>query len=119
MLTSGDSDRYETVGSDEDSEDEEETGVSYAPQFAAVTPPETPGEPEVSETTEQPAAEEMVKVHNLTRLDVQILVRTSDGNETQVRLARRSSYGPIARSRLTPQVESLQTNNHVRIESQN
>jgi len=116
MLTEGDSDRYEAVEDEGDGE-ENETGYRTASETTA-TQPETPGEPEVSEPTE-PTVDEMVVVRNLTRMDVHILVKGDDGNETQVRLIRRSTYGPIARSRLTPQVESLQTNKHVRIESQN
>lgn len=124
MLTDGDSDRFEAVD-DEDAEDGKETEetpqqTGYGFELPVVdTPPEIPGEQEVSEPTDETAVVDMVVVINLTRDDVQLLVADDNGVETQVRLTRRSTYGPIARSRLTPQVNSLQTNKHVRIESQN
>lgn len=120
MLTNGDSDRFEPVEDDgkETNEETSHIGYSYVPP-AADTQPEILGEEKVSEPAEETVVEEMVKIVNITRLDVQILILDEKGVEMQARLLRRSSYGPIARSRLTPQVESLQTNKHVRIESQN
>lgn len=131
MVANGDSDRFEEIEGDEDEDIEGDTdkdsgivsGVAenaftgkpwHAPEGSN---PEPTGEPVVSQQTE-PAAVEMVIVRNLRKYDVHLLLEDENGKQSQVRLPRGEKFGPIARSRLTPQVAHLQTNEHVRIESQ-
>ena len=133
MNVNGGSNRYEEIPDDEslDSDPTEsgfETDISdQVPDAPSETPnPELPGpdvllrqegEVAVTHETPKPETEEMVTIRNLTKGDVPVLICDLDGkSDEQVTIKRLSVFGPIERSRLSPQVFQLETNRHVRIE---
>ena len=118
MVDHGDSDRFEPVEPEPDEEpetpSEKPSGIGYFnPPVEDDPNPEPPGEPDVTQEAETKT--EMVTLKNMMKQDLNILIINESGVQEQIRMDRLSTFGPIERSRLTPQIDHLQTNGRLRI----
>lgn len=119
MVDHGDSDRHDAVEPEPAEEPEtakETSGFGYPTFEVEESPkPEPPGEPDVTQPPEETTATKMVTLKNMMKQDLNILVINEKGVQEQIRMDRLSTFGPIERSRLTPQIDHLQINGRLRI----